>query len=192
MSDPPSSPQWADLEERIISEVTTGLERLREAAGDEPLAAVVLWAAPYKGWYELLADTAERNREGARERNQRWQQWFESAGKGADDWKTARTTAQRTQALDYDPRHGKFAFADDPVHTFEVSFADFVRSPRYAELNQGGEDGWLEGHVRFVLTRALTRMARDGAFDALPRVSPLRVGYAYADWSEALFVALVA
>ena len=187
----PAAPSWDALEAALAAETTTGIARLAALAEGEPIAAVVLWAAPYRGHYELLADTAARNRAGARARNQQWASWHAARPEREDEWKTARTTAQRTQALDHDPRHAEFAFAEEPVHVFEIGFRDFVRSPRYAELDQGGEDGWLEGHVRFVLARALLRLVRDGAFDALPRSGPLRVGYAYADAPEAIFVALV-
>jgi hypothetical protein len=189
--DATAAPSWDALEAAIVEEMTTGIACLAEVARGEPIAAVVLWAAPYAGSYEVLADTVARNRAGARARNQQWASWLAARPEHEDEWKTARTTAQRTQALDHDPRHGEFAFAEEPVHAFELGFRDFVRSSRYAELDHGGEDGWLEGHVRFVLGRALLRLVRDGAFDALPRSGPLRVGYAYTDAPEAIFVALV-
>jgi len=109
----------------------------------------------------------------------------------SEAWKTAMTTAARTQALDFDPRYGDYALGEDPLHTFDVGYDAFVRSPRYTELNQGGEDGWLEGHVRFVIARALLRLVGDGAFAALATASPLRVGYAYPDSGDAIIVALV-
>jgi|GEM_PF-5981558 len=189
--DPPPVPSWDILEATFVREMISGIARLAQVAEGAPIAAVVLWAASYRGSYELLADTVERNRAGARARNQQWAAWLAAQPDRDDAWKRARTTAARTQALDHDPRYGEFAFAEEPVHAFEVDVRDFVRSPRYAELNQGGEDGWLEGHVRFVLGRALLRLVRDGAFDVLPRQGPLRVGYAYADAAEAIFVALV-
>jgi hypothetical protein len=184
-------PHWSALEDKLVAEVSAGVDLLLEAANGEPLAAVVLWASPYQGSYELLADTVARNREGARARNQQWATWLMERGDGEEDWKTARTTSRGTQALDHDPRFGEFAFAEEPVHAFEIRFDAFVRSPRYDELNQGGEDGWLEGHTRFVITRALLRLVRQGAFDALPREGPLRIGYAYTDSSEAIFIALL-
>jgi hypothetical protein len=184
-------PDWSTFEGQLVAEVSAGVEMLCEAANGEPLAAVVLWASPYEGCYELLADTVARHREGARARNRQWAAWLAERGEGEEEWKTARTMSLRTQALDHDPRYAEFAFAEDPVHAFEIRFDAFVRSPRYAELNEGGEDGWLEGHARFAITRALLRLAREGAFDALPREGPLRIGYAYTDSSDAIFVALL-
>src|SRR5690606_35455099 len=167
------------------------LAGLRAASEDEPLAVIVLWSDPYKGWYELYADTVSRNREGARARNAEMLRLLPELADEPDAWKTAMTTARQTQALDFDPRYGDYAFADDPIHTFEVGYDAFLRSPEYAELNVGGEDGWLEGHVRFVIARALASLVADGAFDELRRGSPLRVGYAYPDSGDALIVALV-
>lgn len=184
-------PDWSTLEGQLVAEISAGVEILREAANGEPLAAVVLWASPYHGSYELLADTVARNREGARARNHQWATWLAEPRDGEEAWKTARTTSLCTQALDHDPRYRAFAFAEEPVYAFEVRYDAFVRSPRYGELNQGGEDGWLEGHARFAITRALLRLVREGAFDALPREGPLRVGYAYPDASDAIFVALL-
>jgi hypothetical protein len=184
-------PDWSTFEATLVAEVSAGVDVLREVANGEPLAAVVLWASPYEGSYELLADTVARNRAGARARNHQWATWLAERGDDEEAWKTARTSSLRTQALDHDPRYGEFAFAEEPVHAFEVRFDAFLRSPRYAELNQGGEDGWLEGHARLAITRALLRLVRDGAFEALPRQGPLRIGYAYTDSSDAIFVALV-
>ncbi|MBX3246509.1 MAG: hypothetical protein KF901_04935 [Myxococcales bacterium] len=186
-----SSPSWSELEQLIVSEMQVALASLHEAGEDEPLAAIVLWADPYKGWYEVLADTASRNREGARARNEEMLRLLPELAARPDGWKAAMTTARRTQALDFDPRYGEYTFADDPIHTFDVSYDELLRSPEYEQLNVGGEDGWLEGHVRFVLAKALARLVADGAFASIPKVSPLRVGYAYPDSSDAIIVALV-
>lgn len=54
------------------------------------------------------------------------------------------------------------------VHEFTISYDPFLGSPAYAALNQGGEDGWLEGHVRFVIARALLQLVDEGAFADVP------------------------
>lgn len=185
----PNPPSWLELEERIVEEMRTAIEIVRERSEPITLAVIVLWADPYKGWYEVLADTPERNAAGARQRNARMLDLLSELAADPDAWKTAMTVARRTQALDFDPEYGDYALGDDPIHTFDVSFDELVRSPRYDELNQGGEDGWLEGHVRFVIARALVRLVREGAFEPLTKTSPLRVGYAYPDSSDAIIVA---
>lgn len=190
-SDQPEPPSWRDLEERIVAELRTAIELLREGSADEPLAVIVLWADPYKGWYEVLADTRRRNEAGARARNARMAALLPELAAAPEAWRTAMTTARQTQALDFDPRYGDYALAEDPIHAFDVSFDAFLRSPRYAELNQGGEDGWLEGHVRFVIAGALLRLAREGAFAPVCTTPQLRVGYAYPDSSDAIIVAHV-
>jgi hypothetical protein len=183
-------PSWPELEARLVAELRTGIEQAREASTGEPLAVLVLWADPYKGWYEVLADTASRNRDGARARNQRLLALLPELATASDAWKTAMRVARQVQALDFDPQYGDYTFSDDPIHTFDISFDAFVRSPRYAELNAGGEDGWLEGHVRFVIARAIARLVGEDAFAGL---SPdlLRVGYAYPDSGDAIIVAHV-
>jgi hypothetical protein len=184
-----AEPVWRDLEERIVAEIRIAIEAL--AAQDEPLAVIVLWADPYKGWYEVHADTVSRNARGARERNAAMLALLPELADAEDAWKTARTTAQQTRAMGFDPRYGDYAFADDPLHSFTIDVTAFVRSPRYAELNVGGEDGWLEGHMRFVLARAIARLVADGAFAGIPRGDVLRVGYAYPDSGDAIIVAHV-
>jgi hypothetical protein len=184
-------PVWSELEDKIVAELRVAIDLLREQSEDEPIAVVVLWADPYKGWYEVFADTAERNRDGARARNANMLTLLPELSTPDDAWKTAITTARMTQALEFDPRYGDYTFSDDPIHTFDVSYDAFVRSPRYAELNKGGEDGWLEGHVRFVIARALVRLVQDGAFASLYKATPLRVGYAFPDSGDAIIVAHV-
>jgi len=186
-----SKPSWSELEQQIVSEMRAAIVLLHEVAEDEPIAAIVLWSDPYKGWYEVYVDTVSRNREGARARNDAMTRLLPELAEEPDAWKTAMTTAARTQALDFDPRYGEYAFADDPIHSFDVSYDAFLRSPEYEALNHGGEDGWLEGHVRFVLAKALAQLVHDGAFASINKGSPLRIGYAYPDSSDAIIVALV-
>jgi hypothetical protein len=76
--------------------------------------------------------------------------------------------------------------------SFDVSFEAFLRSPAYEAVHVGGEDGWLEGHVRFVLARAIARLVAEGVFQELPRAPRLHLGYAYPDSSDATIVAIVA
>ncbi|MCB9565407.1 MAG: hypothetical protein H6709_12265 [Kofleriaceae bacterium] len=186
----PPLPDWAVLEDRLVTELRLALATLADDGPAEPLAAIVLWADPYKGWYEVLADTRARNAEGAAARNARMLALLPELAAAPDRWKTAMTTARQIQALDFDPQYGDYALADDPIHTFEVSYDAFVRSERYAELNQGGEDGWLEGHVRYVIAGALARLVAEGAFAAVA-TSLLRIGYAYPDSGNAIIVAHV-
>jgi hypothetical protein len=78
----------------------------------------------------VRADTAARNREGARVRNEELLRLLPALAAAPDAWKNAVTTARRTQALDFDPRSGDSTFADDPVHTFNVSFEALPRLER--------------------------------------------------------------
>ena len=192
MSTSPSPPDFRALEERIVTELRAGLVVLAAEQGDEPLSVVVLWADPYKGWYELLADTQARNEAGARERNTKVAALLAEVAARPDAWKTARSTSHKLRALSFDPRYGEYTFAEDPLHTFGVSYDEFLRSDAYAALNGGGEDGWLEGHARFAISQALLRSVAGGAFDVLHRSALLRVGYAYPDSSDAVIVAHVA
>jgi len=187
----PTAPSWPDIEDRLVAELNQAIERLRDEHGDQPLAAIVLWADPYKGWYEVIADTQERNAAGARERNAHMLALLPELAARPDAWKTAMTTAARTQALDFDPQYGDYELADEPFHEFEIKVEEFVRSPAYEQLNQGGEDGWLEGHMRFVIAGAIARVVREGGFDAVAAPPVLRVGYAYPDSGDAIIVAHV-
>ena len=187
----PSLPDFAAIEQRIVDELQTGIATVGEQYAGRPLAAIVLWADPYNGAYELHVDTHERNVAGARARNAKLLARLPALAAYEDAWKTAMTVARRTEALPFDPRYGEFVSSDDPVHTFDIELTELVRSPRYAELNVGGEDGWLEGHVRFVIARAIARLVEGRAFDALARGPQLYVGYAYTDSSDAIMVAIV-
>lgn len=182
-------PSWSALEDRLVTELRAAAPALVTASAEAPLAAVVLWSDPFKGWYEVLADTAARNRSAAREWNRALRTRLSTLAGDPEAWRTAKTDARWLQVRDVDPRYGDYAFADEPLHRFDVSFDTFLRSPRYAELDVGGEDGWLEGHVRYVIARALLRIVDDGAFAAIRTDGPLRLGYAYPDRSEAIFVA---
>jgi len=188
---PPSAPSWSDIEDRLVAELRTAVERLAEEYGSEPLAAIALWADPYKGWYEVVADSQARNAAGARERNARMLALLPELTGRPEAWKTAMTTAQRTQALDFDPQYGDWELAEEPIHEFQIKIDDFVRSDTYKDLNQGGEDGWLEGHMRFVIAGAIARLVQDGGFAAVASPPRLRVGYAYPDSGDAVIVAHV-
>lgn len=190
--DEPSLPDWRALEDQLLVELRTAIARLADDYADEPLAAIVLWADPYKGWYEVVADTAARNAAGARARNDELRALLPRLTQEPDHWQTARTTALRTQASTFDPRHGDYAISEGELHEFTISYAPFVRSPAYATLNVGGEDGWLEGHVRFVIARALTRLVAEDGLARLNRAPALHLGYAYPDSSDAIIVAVVA
>jgi hypothetical protein len=186
-----SRPDFAALEQRIVDELRVALATLAETPPAEPLAALVLYADPYKGWYSVHVDTAARNAAGARARNVEYLAMAVDLITDDDAWQSAMTYTRRLSALPFDPRYGEYSGCDDPAHEFEIPFTDFVRSPAYAELNVGGEDGWLEGHVRFVITRAFARLVAERAFDALPRAAQLCVGYAYPDSIDAIMVAIV-
>lgn len=124
----PSPPDFAALEQRIFDELQTGIATVGEQYADRPLAAIVLWADPYNGVYELHVDTHDRNVAGARARNAKLLAQLPALSEYDDAWKTAMTVARRTQALPFDPRHGEFVSSDDPVHTFEIELTEFVRS----------------------------------------------------------------
>ncbi|MCA9532374.1 MAG: hypothetical protein KC593_01800 [Myxococcales bacterium] len=188
----PPAPDFRALEERIVTELRAGLAVLAAEQGGEPLSVVVLWADPYKGWYELLADTQARNEAGARARNTQMAALLAEVATRPEAWKTARSTSHKLRALSFDPRYGDYTFAEDPLHTFDVSYDAFLRSDEYTALNVGGEDGWLEGHERFAISQALLRLVAEDAFDVLHKAALLRVGYAYPDSSDAVIVAHVA
>ncbi len=103
----PAPPDWRALEDQLLIELRTALTRLADDHADEPIAAIVLWADPYKGWYEVVADTAARNAAGARPRNDELRGLLPQLTAEPDHWQTARTTALRTQASTFDPlAHG--------------------------------------------------------------------------------------
>jgi hypothetical protein len=187
----PSPPDFAALEQRIVDELRTAVATLAEASPAEPLAAFVLYADPYKGWYSVHVDTAARNVAGAKARNTEYLAMTVDLIEDDEAWQLAMTYARRLAALPFDPRYGEFSGGDDPAHEFEIDLDEFVRSPAYAELNVGGEDGWLEGHMRFVITRAFARLVDEQAFGALPRAAQLYVGYAYPDSGDANMLAIV-
>ncbi len=184
-------PDWHALEERLVAELRSAVDRLVTEHGDEPIAAIVLWADPYKGWYEVVADTAARNAAGARARNRELAELVPELAAGPEAWRTARTDALRTQASTFDPRHGDYALAEGSLHEFTISLRPFLDSPAYAALNVGGEDGWLEGHVRYVIAQAILRLVAAAGFARVHRAPALHVGYAYPDSGDAIIVAVV-
>ena len=191
-TDDAAPPDWGALEDQLLGELHTAIARLADDHADAPIAAIVLWADPYKGWYEVVADTAARNAAGARARNAELRALLPRLTEAPDHWQTARTTALRTQASTFDPRYGDYALAEGELHEFTISLTPFVRSPAYEALNVGGEDGWLEGHVRFVIARALTRLVAEDGLAQINRAPALHLGYAYPDSSDAIIVAVVA
>lgn len=190
-SAPTDLPDWRALEDRIVLELRTGIDALASDHPDAEIAFFVLWADPYKGWYEVLADTRAHNEAGALARRARMRALTSELAARPRSWKTAMSSARQLAALTYDPTFCDFDLADDPVHAFEVSYEPFLRTERYGELNVAGEDGWLEGHVRFVIAAALWRLVDEGAFSKLRRAPILRVGYAYPDSGDALVVAIL-
>ena len=191
-TDDQAPPDWRALEDQLLGELRTAIARLADDHADEPIAAIVLWADPYKGWYEVVADTAARNAAGARARNAELRALLPRLTGAPDHWQTARTTALRTQASTFDPRYGDYALGEGELHEFAISVTPFVLSPAYAALNVGGEDGWLEGHVRFVIARALMRLVAEDGLARINRAPALHLGYAYPDSGDAIIVALVA
>lgn len=184
-------PDWRAFEDQLLAELRTATARLADDHASEPITAIVLWADPYKGWYEVVADTAARNAAGARARNAELRALLPQLTVEPDHWQAARTVALRTQASTFDPRYGDYAIAEGELHEFTISFTPFVRSPAYAALNVGGEDGWLEGHARFVIARALHRLVASGELARLQRAPALHLGYAYPDSGDAIVVAIV-
>lgn len=190
-TDPLAPPDWAVLEERLAAELRTAIDVIVADHAGAPLAAIVLWADPYKGWYEVHVDTAARNQAGAKARNARMRALIPEVASRPDSWQTAKTVAARTEASSFDPRYGEYTSSDEAVHEFAISYDPFLRSPQYDALNHGGEDGWLEGHVRFAIARAILQLVEAGAFAAISRAPALHVGYAYPDSGDAIIVALI-
>ena len=76
-------PDWSQIAQRLYDEALHAISILSEEHPDLELACFVLWADPYKGWYEISADSRERNEAGARARELRMQRLRqELAGKG--------------------------------------------------------------------------------------------------------------
>ncbi|MBK9034876.1 MAG: hypothetical protein IPL61_27035 [Myxococcales bacterium] len=190
-ADPLAPPDWQALEAELVTELRAAIDVIALGHGDEPLAAIVLWADPYKGWYEVHLDTAARNQAGAKARNAQMRALIPEVAGRPDSWQTAKTVAARTEARTFDPRYGEYTSCDEAVHEFTISYDPFLRSPQYEALNQGGEDGWLEGHVRFAIARAILHLVEAGAFAAVNRGPALHLGYAYPDSGDAIIVALI-
>jgi hypothetical protein len=194
MNDTASSPPPVDfntIRRVIVEQLRHSLDALAEIDPSDPLAAIVLWASPFKGWYEVHFDTLANNVAKARERNARMLTLAAERAADDDAWKTASTTSRRLAALPYNPEIDDFTSSDDAIHAFDIDLSDFLYSTAYAALNVGGEDGWLEGHLRFVFHAAITELVAERAFDRLPRAPQLYVGYAYPDSSHAIIVAIV-
>ena len=184
-------PDWQKFEDRIYAEALRAINILKETFSEDELAIFVLWADPYKGWYEFIVDTRKRNEEGTITREQKMRRLRKELGDNPEAWKRAQTYARQTMALTYDPQWGDFDIVDGEIHTFEMDVSDIVNSADYAELNKGGEDGWLEGHMRFVIGKALQRLIEEKAFEEVKRAPTFRIGYTYPDLPEAIIVGLV-
>lgn len=186
-------PDWKVIEQRIYDEALVAIEVIANASPSIRLAMFVLWADPYKGWYEFVADTVERNASGARARNAGLPALVDKHAEWADGWKTAQSTARQLVPLTYDPDYSEYFFelSEDELHAFEIDVSGFVESGAYTRLNFGGQDGWLEGHMRFVFAKALTRLVDDQAFSRVALGREFRVGYAFNDESHVTVTNLV-
>ncbi len=188
------APDFHALERLLCHELRRAIELLASDPGHEPLSVLVLWADPRAGLYEVLADTQSRNEAAARQRNAEMVRQLDGLIDSPDAWRAARSLAQSMRALPFNPRYKEFAFAELPVHQFQISFTQFLASPAYAELNasperEPAEEEWLAAKMRFAITRALHCLVREEAFASLHAAPLLRLGYAYPESSDALVVA---
>ncbi len=177
-------PNWSEMEEIICQEVKASINKVKKVCGNKELSMFVLWADPYNGDYEVVVDGHKNNEEAARKYNARRRNWMSQQRSDADSWRKAVSISKYCEELDYNPDISEFEYmmGEGEFHDFRIDVEAFTSSDTYQQLNEGAqEDGFLEGHMRFVITAALQRLAEEGAFNSLNRAPVFRVAYAYCD-----------
>jgi hypothetical protein len=191
----PELPDWTQIERRIVDESVAAIARFAAENPDEEVCFFAYDAQPYDGWFGINLDTPPHAEHGAIAADeQRLAARRERFGEDGDDaWKWAKKWAEWSSLRGVHDEVGDLAY--QMFHEFEIPELDrLARSPDYGAINRGGEpgriaggtDGFIEGHARIALSRAIDALVDRGAFVPLRRAAVFRIGYAYHSEPQAI------
>jgi hypothetical protein len=171
------SPDLEEVESELFKESVSAVEEFLRHHPDAVVSAFAFDADPGAGYFGISFDIRENSVARARddEKNdlERRAAWWRKP----DVWKRAMSVAWSTSLVDYNAYVGHFQY--HLFHEVQFDWRAFLDSPDYERLNHGGEDGWIEAHLRMVLSRVIDRLLEAKVFDKLRTASPFRIGYGY-------------